>query len=182
LAINITMPNKGVTPHLLTTFIRNLVDRICPEKKRDKELCSYIKVNAKVLRDMLRGCPGMLLWSFSRGKYFSMHTDLAYLIQHVSGEDVYGDHDREWYQDAKYRWGLYDLLSLPLEKLINFDFPLDNLLYRELAFARLRGELEGQLPAIPEKYRARSRGGGFGGSVVDMRASSILLDLLKNKV
>jgi hypothetical protein len=163
----------------LTTFFYNIIDKFCPEKKRDRELCSYVKVNAKVLRDMLRCCPGMHSWSFSRGRYFSMHTDLAYLIQHVTEEGVYMDNDRAWVQDAKYRWGLYDLLSLPLEKLINFDFPLDNLLYRELACARLRGDLEGQLPAIPEKYRARSREGGPGGGVVDMRASTLLLELIE---
>lgn len=171
--------SKWYNPRLLTIFFCNLVDRIYPEKKRDRELCSYVKVNAKVLRDMLRYCPGMHSWSFSRGKYFSMHTDLAYLIQHVTGEGVYMDNDRAWIQDAKYRWELYDLLSLPLEKLINFDFPRDNLLYRELACARLRGDLEGQLPAIPEKYRTRSRRGGPGGGVVDMRASTLLLELIR---
>jgi hypothetical protein len=74
---------------------------------------------------------------------------------------------------------LYDLLSLPLEKIVNFDFPLDNLLYRELAFARLRGDLEGQLPAIPEKYRARSRRKGHEDIPLDMRASALLLELIR---
>jgi len=91
---------------MMLPFLQNIVDRFYPEKKRDRELYSYIKINAKVLRDMLRNCPGMHAWSFSRGKYFSMHTDLAYLIQHVTEEGVYMQDDRAWIQDAKHRWGL----------------------------------------------------------------------------